>query len=127
MSTFSKLLAIIFVFMLIACLLYIVFGQVTVRRLRKNPKTRDALGLEYVSGWDIINTAQALAFPRSWSEKLQKSPLSFMYANAKVLQENTSKLDRFLGALFYWVMMFSGLSGALLVLLESMGIFESGA
>ena len=65
MTIFSKLLGIIFIFMLIACLLYVVFGQVTVRRLRKNPKTKDALGLEFVSGWDIINVAQALAFPSS--------------------------------------------------------------
>lgn len=121
MTIFSKLLAFIFIFMLIACFLYVVFGQVTVRRLRKNPKTKDALGLEFVSGWDIINVAQALAFPASWVKKLEGSRISFLYANAKMLRENTTRLDRILGSVFYWTMMLSGLSGALLVLLNSLG------
>ncbi len=121
MTIFSKLLALIFIFMLIACFLYVVFGQVTVRKLRKNPKTKDALGLEIVSGWDIINVAQALAFPASWINKLEESRISFLYANAKILRENTNRLDRILGSVFYWTMMLSGLSGALLVLLNSLG------
>lgn len=123
MSLFSKLLAIVFVFMLLSCILYVLFGQFTVRALRKNPKTKDALGLEYVSGWDIINVAQALAFPRSWSKKLEKSSLSFMHAKASLLFKNTNRFDRVLGSLFYWSFMVSGLSGALLVLLNSMGFF----
>jgi|SRR5690554_1056106 len=124
MSIFSKLLAFVFIFMLIACVLYVVFGQVTVRKLRKNSKTRDELGLQLVSGWDIINVAQALSFPESWSKKLEKSSISFFYANTKVLRENTNRLDRILGALFYWTMMSSGLSGALLVFLNSIGVFS---
>jgi hypothetical protein len=81
------------------------------------------LGLEYISGWDIINAAQALALPRSWSKKLQESRLSIMYANSSVLLENTNGFDRFLGAAFYWLMMATGLSGALLVILDSAGVF----
>ena len=124
MSLFSQSLAIVFIFMLISCVLYVLFGQITVRRLRKNLKTKDVLGFEYVSGWDIINVAQVLAFPRSWSKILESSSLSLMHANAKLLHENTSKFDRFLGALFYWLLMLSGLSGALLVFLNSVGLFE---
>lgn len=107
--------------MLIACFLYVIFGQVTVIRLRKNPKTKETLGLEFVSGWDIINVDQALAFPASWSRKLERSRISFLYANAKKLRENTTRLDRILGSMFYWTMMLSGLSGVLLVLLNSLG------
>lgn len=124
MSTFSKLLAFVFIFMLIACVLYVVFGQITVRKLRKNPKTKNDLGLEFASGWDIINVAQALAFPEKWSKKLENSNISFLYANAKLLRENTTRLDKFLGAVFYWTMISSGLSGVLLVLLNTMGIFS---
>lgn len=123
MSTFSKLLAFVFIFMLISCVLYVVFGQITVRKLRKNPKTKNDLGLEFASGWDIINVAQALAFPEKWSQKLESSNISFFYANAKLLRENTTRLDKFLGSVFYWTMMSSGLSGALLVLLNTMGVF----
>ncbi|CAG21174.1 hypothetical protein [Photobacterium profundum] len=89
MSVFSQLLGIVAIFMFFACILYVAFGQITVRKLRKNPTTKDLLGVEYASGWDIINVAQALAFPRSWSRVLEKSPLSFMNANAAALFENT--------------------------------------
>ena len=123
MSTFSQLLAFVFIFMFLACLLYVAFGQITVRKLRKNPKTKDKLGVEFASGWDILNVAQAFAFPRSWSRKLEKSPLSSMHANTQVLVENTSKFDRCLGAVFYWLFMTSAVSGALLVLLNSLGVF----
>ncbi|WP_028470998.1 hypothetical protein [Neptunomonas japonica] len=103
--------------------LYVAFGQVTVRRLRKNPKTKGALGLEYASGWDIINVAQAFSLPRSWTRKVENSKFAFMYANATVLFENTTKFDRILGFIFYWLITLTGLSGALLVLLNYLGVF----
>ncbi|NMH63907.1 hypothetical protein [Shewanella salipaludis] len=105
-------------------MLYIAFGQLTVKRLRKNPKTKDALGLEYVSGWDIINVAQALALPRNWSKKLEERSRYFMHAKASLLLENTNKFDRLLGSVFYWLLIITGLSSALLVLLNSIGIFR---
>jgi preprotein translocase subunit SecY len=123
-SVFSQLLGIVAIFMFFACILYVAFGQITVRKLRKNPKTKDALGVEFASGWDIINVAQALAFPKSWSRVLEKSPLSFMNANATALFENTTKFDQILGFVFYWLLMLSGLSGALLVLLDYLGVFS---
>lgn len=118
------LFALIFLGVFLSAILYVLFGQLTVRRLRKNPKTKDALGLEYASGWDIINVAQALAFPRSWSRKLEKGPLNSLHANSDLLFENTSKFDQMLGAVFYWLLMVSGLSGALLVLLNALGVFN---
>lgn len=69
MSMFSQLLGFVAIFVFFACILYVLFGQLTVRKLRKNPNTKDLLGVEYVSGWDIINVAQAFAFPRSWTKK----------------------------------------------------------
>lgn len=109
---------------LLTSIMFVLFGQITVRKLRKRPDTRNALGLEHVSGWDIINAAQALALPQRLSKKLEKSPLSFIYGKSSVLRENTNPLDRFLGSLFYWMMIFTGMSGVLLVLLESLGVFE---
>jgi hypothetical protein len=100
-SVFSQLLGVVAIFMFFACILYVTFGQITVRKLRKNPKTKDLLGVEFASGWDIINVAQALALPRSWSRVLENSPLSFMEANATALFENTTKFDQVLGFVFY--------------------------
>lgn len=99
---------------IIVGVLYVIFGQITVKKLRKNPKTKDALGLEYASGWDIINVAQALALPKSWSRRMQASQLWFMHANATLLHEHTTTFDRILGFAFYWLLISSGLSGALL-------------
>lgn len=124
MTTIQYYVGLLILATILTGIMFVLFGQITVRKLRKNPKTRNALGLEYVSGWDVINAAQALAFPRSWSKKLERSPLSFIYANSLILIENTNRLDRFLGSLFYWMMIVTGMSGALLVLLESVGIFE---
>ncbi|WDE02918.1 hypothetical protein SG34_015865 [Thalassomonas viridans] len=124
MSTFSQLLAVVAFLMFWVCILYVLFGQITVRKLRKNPKTKDALGMEYVSGWDIVNVASALAIPRSLSRKLEKGPLSYLYANSDLLFENTTKFDQLLGAIFYWLLIFTGLSGPVLVILNSFGLFD---
>lgn len=124
MSLFSQLLAGVVAASLLSAILYVIFGQITVRKLRKNPKTKDLLGLEYVSGWDIINVAQSFSLPRAWTRKIEKSKFSFMYANTTVLFENTSKFDRVLGCIFYWLLTLSGLSGAFLILLNYLGIFS---
>ena len=124
MSLFSQLLDIDAFFIFIACILYVLFGQATVRKLRKNPATKNALGIELASGWDIINVAQALSIPKSWRKKLERSPLSSIYANSDLLFEHTSKFDQILGALFYWFLTITGLSGALLVLLDAVGLFQ---
>ena len=104
-------------------ILFVLFGQITVRKLRKNPKTKDKLGVEFLSGWDIINVAQALSIPRSWSRKFQNSPLSFIHANAEVLRENTNRFDQFLARCFYWTFVFTGSSSILLVILDAFGVF----
>ena len=104
---------------ILCAILYVAFGQITVRKLRKNPKTKDALGSELASGWDILNVAKVLALPNSWSKKFENSPLSSMYANSSLVLEHTNKLDRFLGRLFFWLWLVSGSMMILLVLLKS--------
>lgn len=124
MSLFSQLLGFVAIFMFISCILYVAFGQITVRKLRKNPKTKDVLGVEFASGWDIINVAQAFSLPRSLTTKIENSKYSFIYANASVLYENTTRFDQLLGCIFYWILMISGLSGISLVMLDNFGIFD---
>ncbi len=118
----------LFVIFLVGCLLsavlYVVFGQVTVRKLRKNPNTKELLGMEFISGWDIINVAKAFSLPRSWMLKVEKSKFAFMYANSSTLFENTSIFDRVLGCIFYWTLTLSGLLGAFFALLNSFGFFD---
>ncbi len=90
------LIAVIFVVMI----LYVLLGQITVRKLRKNPETKNELGMEFVSGWDIINVAQALAIPAFIIRRFKDTPLSFLYANAELLIKHTNKFDRVLAFIF---------------------------
>ena len=109
--------------MLLALILYIIFGQISARKLRNNPETKDALGIEFISGWDIINVAQALSIPKAWGRKLSHSPLSSLYANSEILHKHTTWFDRLLAALFYWLFTLSGLAMITLVALDGIGLF----
>ncbi|QUM81420.1 hypothetical protein HWV01_14575 [Moritella sp. 5] len=124
MSLLSTLFAISVAFAFIACIMYIIFGQVTVRKLRKNPETKDKLGFEFVSGWDIIKVAQALSLPRFMTDKFKQSPLSGLFADADILSEHTTRFDRVLARLFYWLYAISGFSMILLMLLDVTGLFD---
>ena len=108
---------------LITCVLYVIFGQITVRKLRNNPVTKNALGSEFASGWDILNVAKALSIPRSWSKKLENSRFSFLYANSDLIFKNTTKLDRFLGFIFFWFWVLSGSTMILLVVMNNIDSF----
>jgi len=120
--------SILFVFLLgtslVSMILYVVFGQITVRKLRKNPKTKHELGIEFMSGWDILNVAGALAMPRWLNRKLQSTPLAFLYASAEILDQNTNVFDRVLAVIFYGLFIFSGLSIILWAILGFFGIFD---
>jgi len=124
MSLFSQLLAFVFLFMFLACILYVIFGQVTVRKLRKNPETKDKLGFEFVSGWDIIKVAQALSLPRFMTDKFKQSPISTLFADADTLHKHTTLFDQVLARVFYWLFMISGLTMILLMLLDTFGLFD---
>lgn len=77
-----------------------------------------------MSGWDIINVAQALAIPRSWSERLSRSPLGSLHADSSVLFEYTTRFDQILGSVFYWILMISGGAAPLIIGLNSMGVID---
>lgn len=81
---------------IVHCLLWIAVGEVTVRKLRKNPETRRALGLEFMSGWDIANVSLALCRPRWIARSLAASPISWLCADQELLLRHTTRLDRVL-------------------------------
>jgi len=108
----------------IAMILFVIFGQTTMRKLRKNPKTKDELGMEFASGWDIFNVAGALALPRWLNSKLRNSPLASLYANAELLDENTNIYDRTLATLFYILFTFSITTLMMLMILDQFDVFD---
>ena len=118
MSLFSLLLAVGACIAIIAWILFVIFGQVTVRKLRKNPETKDALGMEFVSGWDIFNVAQALALPRKYAQWRKKAPLGMLHANVDLLYKHTTRFDRILARIFFVPWIVAGLFGVVLMLLD---------
>jgi len=109
--------------MLTGLILYVIFGQVTVRKLRKNLDSKEILGVEFVSGWDIYNAAQSLSLPRSLTRRLERGPLSGLHAKSECLRKNTTAFDKVLAFLFYWVFTVSGLILICLTALNGLGVF----
>ena len=124
MKLITILVGILIILVFVTAILFVAFGQITVRKLRKNPQTKDQLGIEFVSGWDIVNVAQALAIPRILIRKLNNSQLSAIYANSDLLHKYTNKFDKVLAVIFYWLLVLSGLSGIVLGLLDAFGVFD---
>ncbi len=122
-SLLSTLLAIPAVTGFIACVLFVIFGQVTVRKLRKNPETKQALGIEFASGWNILNVAQALALPQSVAQKIRRRSMG-LEADPDVLYRYTTTFDRVLARIFYILFVFSGSGFAILVILNWLQIFD---
>ena len=95
------------IFIIIMCwaifywIVYIIFGQVLLRKLRKNPITKKSLGLEFVSGWDILNVAFSLSYPVWMREVAKKSPLSFLEADYDAIYPYTTRFDRALAKIVY--------------------------
>ena len=124
MNTELLLFACVLCVFFIALIIFVVFGQVTVRRLRKNPVTRDQLGIEFVSGLDILNVAGALAVPRWLNKRLRNTPLSYLYANADILKKHTNALDRVLAVLLYWMFISAVIAILILTILSHFDFFD---
>jgi len=123
MSLLAKLLAMPAALAFVACVLYVLFGQVTVRKLRKNPETKGRLGIEFASGWDILNVASALSRPKWLNRKYKKSRLSSLVANSDLLYQNTTLFDRILARTFWFSYVISGTCIILILVLNWCGVF----
>jgi hypothetical protein len=125
MTLLSKLLAIACSIGFFAAIFFVIFVQITVPKLRKNPDVKDKLGFEYVSGWDIINVAQSLSIPRKLAKKLEGGPLSGLYSKSDLLYKHTNRFDRVLACVFYWLLTSSGIMMISLALMDTFGFFGS--
>ena len=122
-SLISALGGIVFFFILISMVLYVIFGQITVRKLRKNPETRHELGLELASGWDILNVAQALTLPKAIAQRIKRNSTSMglgFEADPDILYKHTTVFDRVLARVFYVLF---ALSGFALIILATLDFF----
>jgi len=125
MKTITVFVGILILLAVISAILYVLFGQITVRKLRKNPATKHALGIALISGWDIVNAATVLALPRVYAQKMKKRPKTgVLHANVDLLYKHTTVFDRVLARLFYWSWMFIGSSMVILIILDWFGLFD---
>jgi hypothetical protein len=124
MSLFSKLLALGGIGFFLSSILLVVFGQLTVRKLRKNPNTKGRLGVDFVSGYDIFNVASALSAPKWFRERASRSTLSFLAADYQALYENTTLFDRILARIFWGISTASVSYTLLLIILYKIGLFN---
>jgi len=112
----------LFVCLLITAVLFLLFGETTVRRLRKNPETKELLGFEYVSGRDIMNVAMALSLPRKLMHKAANSKLKFMFADADKLYGYVSRYDLVLARMFYYLFVVDAVMIFVLIAINLLGI-----
>ena len=115
--SFSLLFGIFAAIMCLSWILFAIFGLVTVRKLRKDPETKHELGFEFAYGWDIINVAGALTFPKFVAERCWENAKGFM-ANPYVLYKHTTVFDRVLARMFYIPFVVSG-SGIIILSMAS--------
>ena len=120
-----KLFGLSMVLLFVSMILFVIFGQVTVRKLRKNSETKGKLGMEFASGWDILNVAQALSLPNQIVRRLEQSPLSSVFlANTDILYRHTTRFDRLLARLLFGLSHTSILLVLILMILSYIGVFE---
>jgi len=105
-------------------ILYIIFGQFTVRKLRKNSRTIPALGGAFISGWNIISVAQVLSLRQVIIRRLWNSPLSFLELNTVLLNEHNSVIDWLFAGRCFWLMMFTVRSFVLWTLVDAVGLLN---
>lgn len=122
MSIYEKMINFSLAGMFLGALLFIFFSIIVVRKLRKKEKTKDVLGLEFISGDNAFNVAQALSWPRSIYSFLEKKARdngrSHIVANSDALYANTNIFDRIFARVVYWLLALSVLSLVIFSLLE---------
>ena len=93
--TFEVIFGTTLTLIFIGSILFVTFGQVTVRKLRKNPETKDALGAELYSGYDIWNVAGVFSTPKWLRRRMAASSYYHIFsANHDLLYKHTTKFDR---------------------------------
>ena len=105
-------------------ILYVFFSQITVRKLRKNIATKNKLGLELTSGWDILNVAGALSSPEWLRDRFSASRLSGLAANYQLLYDNTNKFDRILARVFWFFYVVPVVLMLIFIVLSSFDLFK---
>ena len=84
-------------------ILFLLFSAIIVRPLRKNPKTRDHLGITPLEVMKVLRVASALSLPKKLQLKMENGYLGAMCANSEILKKHTSTFGKlFANILFFF-------------------------
>jgi len=84
----------IFSSLIIAWILFCIINIKTVRRLRKNPITKDELGFHLWWGWYALNIAEAIFFSKEWMAKRKKRSHGYLFANKDLVEQYTTPFEK---------------------------------
>jgi hypothetical protein len=124
MAPDAAFFAIILIAIIFDCILFVFFGEKTVRKLRKNPATKNALGIEFISEWDIVNVMSALALPRKLTRKIKNSPLKIFRADTDLLDQYTTRFDRIVARILFASEIITVLAMFILFFMDDLGFFK---
>lgn len=92
---------------MISGILFVVFGQVSVRKLRANPQTRKLLGFEFISGLDILGVSLLMSRPRIPDREYERVASKNPYSPSTELLHHMSRFDRLLAQVHYRTIIFT--------------------
>jgi hypothetical protein len=119
------LFVIILLVMVADYILLVVLGQKTLRKLRKNPETKNALGIEFLlGGGDIVNVSFAFGIPRRLNRKARNNKLGALFADADLLEKHMTRFDILLSKLVFFLGVAWVSPLLFLVFLFKIGVFE---
>lgn len=98
--------------------LFFAFALLTVRRLRKDPRTRDLLGLEFFPGGAVLNVSRALAVSRKFARRCDHGGWSDLHANSEAIYAATARWERVLGRAQFWSHCLAALTTVLWLIVE---------
>ncbi len=58
--------------------------------------------MEFASGWNILNIAFMLSFPRNLCRILNNGPMSFYFPDAEILYQYTTRTDRVIARILFY-------------------------
>jgi hypothetical protein len=125
LSMDTILFVIILLVMVADYILLVVLGQKTLRKLRKNPETKNALGIEFLlGGGDIVNVSFAFGIPRRLNRKARNNKLGALFADADLLEKHMTRFDILLSKLVFFLGVAWVSPLLFLVFLFKIGVFE---
>ncbi len=114
----------IFLSLMFTPILFFIINIKTVRRLRKNPITKDAMGFYLFWGWYALNLSVALFASKKWMTKRRSYSDGYLFANPDLMRQYTTPFEKVICKLFVILGLFSVLGLLISSFLDSVVGFD---